>query len=87
MNWMILIYPITMFVVLLMGAYGLDPTKKYRQVLINILTQVKELTPDNIDQIIDMILSGLEAQGLNKDSRIAKKMIAEVRGQVVTKRR
>lgn len=86
MNWMLLITPIVIFISLLVGAYKLDPTGKYRQVLINVLTQVKELTPDNIDQIIDMILSGLEAQGLNRDSKIAKKMIAEVRSQIVTKR-
>lgn len=86
MNWMLLIYPITVFVVLLIGAYKLDPTGKYRQVIINVLTQVKQLTPDNIDEIIDMILSGLETEGLNRDSKIAKKMIAEVKSQVVTKR-
>ena len=82
MNWAVLIYPITVFVVLLIGAYKLDPTGKYRRVVVNILTQVKELTPDNVDEIIDMIIEGLANEGLNPKSKIARKMVNEVRAKV-----
>jgi len=80
MWWVALVFPITVFVCLLVGAYNLDPTGKYRRVVVNILTQVKELTPDNVDKIIDRIIDGLNVEGLNPESKIAKKMIGEVKG-------
>lgn len=86
MQWMALIFPITVFVCLLIGAYNLDPTGKYRRVVINILTQVKEITPDNVNTIIDQIIAGLTAENLNPESRVAKKMIAEVKLQARMRR-
>jgi len=86
MWWMALVYPISVFVALLIGAYGLDPTGKYRKVVINILTQVKELTPDNIDEILDMIIDGFERENLNPSSLLAKKVIMEVKSQVKGKK-
>jgi len=67
--------------VFLIGLY-LDPTGKYRRVLVKILTEVKEVTPDNVDAIIDAIIKGFEQAGLNPNSRIAKKTISEIRGRV-----
>jgi len=86
MNWTIWIYPIVAFVVLLVGAYKLDPTGKYRRVVVNLLIQIKELTPDHIDDIIDQIIEALKAERLNPESKIAKRIIAEVKKDIRNKR-
>jgi len=74
-----IVYIIAVVIALIIGAYEIDPTKKYRNVVIDILERVKELTPDNIDKIIDKIIKGLKAEGLDPESRTAKKIIKEVR--------
>jgi len=47
-----------------------DCTEKYRQVLTDVLTQVKKVTSDNIDKTVDMLLSELETKGLMHDSKL-----------------
>ncbi|MHA1286153.1 MAG: hypothetical protein ACTSPB_01995 [Candidatus Thorarchaeota archaeon] len=80
-NYLPLIFLISYVVAFLIGFY-LDPTGKYRRVLIKILADIKEVTPDNIDAVIDAIIKGFEQAGLNPNSRVAKKMISEVREKV-----
>jgi len=60
-------------------AYRYDPSGKFRKVIVTCLEQVKEVTDDNVDEVIDMIISALERKGLNPNSRVAKKLIAEVK--------
>jgi len=74
-----IVYIIAVVVSLLIGAFKIDPTRKYRQVIIDILEKVKEVTPDNVDAIIDRIIKGLEAEELDPNSLIAKKLIKEVK--------
>jgi len=74
-----IVYIIAVVVSLLIGAFKIDPTRKYRQVIIDILEKVKEVTPDNVDAIIDRIIRGLEAEELDPNSLIAKKLIKEVK--------
>jgi len=80
-NYLPLIFLVSYAAAFLIGLY-IDPTGKYRRVLIKILTEVKEVTPDNIDAVIDAIIKGFEQAGLNSNSRVAKKMISEVRERV-----
>jgi len=77
-----IVYIIAVVVSLLIGAFKIDPTRKYRQVIIDILEKVKEVTPDNVDAIIDRIIRGLEAEELDPNSLIAKKLIKEVKDAV-----
>jgi len=56
-----IVYIVAVVIALVLGAYGIDPRKKYINVVIDILTKVKEVTPDNVDKIIDMIIKGLQA--------------------------
>ena len=56
-----------------------DPSGKYRKVIIACLEQVKEVTDDNVDAVINMIISALKREHLNPESRVAKKMFSEVR--------
>ena len=50
--------------------FRVDSTEKYRQVLSRVLGQVKQVTSENIDKTVDMILSGLEEAGLKHDSEL-----------------
>jgi len=77
-----IVYIVAVVIALVLGAYGIDPRKKYINVVIDILTKVKEVTPDNVDKIIDMIIKGLQAEGLNPESKAAKQLIEKVKGKV-----
>ena len=65
-------------VVLLIGLY-IDPDKKYQRVAYYILERVKEVTPDNVDEILTMIQRAMVEQGLNPNSRAGKKVLKEVK--------
>lgn len=70
---------IGVIVAFLIGVFKVDPNKKYRETAISILTHIKEITPDNVDEIIDLFIKGLKNAGLNPESKIAKDEIAEIR--------
>lgn len=62
-----------------LAAFKIDPDRKYRNVVIKILTQVKDVTPDNVDEVIDLIIGALEGEGLNVEKKVVKQIILEVR--------
>lgn len=66
-------------VAMLFAAYGIDPVRKYRDIAIKILTAVKDVTPDNVDWVIDLFVKALKAEGKNPESKAAKKIISKVR--------
>ncbi len=63
----------------LLAAFKIDPDRRYRDVVIRILTQVKQVTPDNVDEVIDMITAALEGEGLNVNRKATEQIIVEVR--------
>ncbi|MHA1226130.1 MAG: hypothetical protein ACTSPV_05240 [Candidatus Hodarchaeales archaeon] len=82
-----LTYPIVVLITLLLSAYKIDPKKKYRNVIVKILTDVKEVTPDNVDVVIDLIIKGLQAEGLNPESKVAKELTNEVAKCALSKKK
>ena len=74
-----IIYIVSVVISLVIGAFKIDPKKKYRGVAIDILKKVKEVTPDNVDAVIDEIIKGLQAEGLNPESKVAKEIIDEIK--------
>jgi len=72
---------IGIIVAFLLGVFKIDPNKKYREAAISILTHIKELTSDNVDEIIDLFIKGLKNTGLNPESKVAKEEIAQIRQQ------
>ncbi len=66
----------------LLAAFKIDPDRKYRSVVIKVLTQVKQVTPDNIDDVIDRINSALEGEGLDVNKKAVSRIVLEVREDV-----
>lgn len=82
-----LIWLVVVVVSAILAAFKIDPDKKYRNVVIKVLTQVKEVTPDNVDTVIDQIIAALEGQGLDPKSKRGKEVVAEVKSEVSLKAR
>jgi len=74
-----LIWLIVVVVSAVLAAFKIDPDRKYRSVVIKVLTQVKDVTPDNVDEVIDLIIGALEGEGLDVEKKVVKKIILEVR--------
>ena len=66
-------------IAVVLAALKIDPDRKYRDIAIKILTAVKDVTPDNVDMVIDLIKKGLKAEGKNPESKAAKEIISKVR--------
>lgn len=66
-------------VAVILAALKIDPDRKYRDVAIKILSAVKDVTPDNVDKVIDLIVKALEAEGKDPESKAAKQIISRVR--------
>ena len=79
MDWTSFAWLAGVVIALLLGIYKIDPNKKYREVAISILTHVKEITPDNVDKIIDLFIEGLKNAGLDPESKVAKDEISQIR--------
>lgn len=79
MDWVQFAWLVGLVVAFLLGVFKVDPNKKYREVAVKILTQVKELTPDNVDEIIDLFIKGLQAENLNPEAKAAKEVKEEIR--------
>ncbi|GAI97060.1 unnamed protein product [marine sediment metagenome] len=68
-------------VAVILAAYKIDPDRKYRDVAIKILSAVKDVTPDNVDKVIDLIVKALETEGKDPESKAAKEIKEEIRVQ------
>lgn len=79
MDWVQFAWLAGLVVAFLFGMFKIDPNKKYREVAVKILTQVKELTPDNVDEIIDLFIKGLQTEGLNPEAKAAKQVEKQIR--------
>lgn len=77
-----LIWLVVVVVSAILAAFKVDPDRKYRNVVIRVLTQVKEVTPDNVDTVIDQIIAALEGEGLDPKSKRGKEVVAEVKSEV-----
>jgi len=66
-------------IAMVFAAYKIDPGRKYRDIAIKILTAVKDVTPDNVDTVIDLFIKALKAEGKNPESKAAKEIISKVR--------
>ena len=77
-----LIWLVVVVISTILAAFKIDPDKKYRNVVIRVLTQVKEVTPDNVDTVIDQIIAALEGEGLDPKSKLGKEVVAEVKSEV-----
>lgn len=74
-----LIWLIVVVVSSMLAAFKIDPDRKYRSVVIRVLTQVKDVTSDNVDEVIDLIIGALEGEGLDVEKKVVKQIILEVR--------
>jgi len=64
-----------------LAAYKIDPDRTYRDIAIKILTAVKEITPNNVDKVIDLFVKALKAEGKNPESKAAKEIESNIREQ------
>jgi len=70
------------FVTALLGIYKVDPDRKYQKCVYKILEGVKEVVPENVNEVIEMIQKAMQDAGLNPDSNLAKKAIDQVKENV-----
>lgn len=66
-------------IAVILAALKIDPDRKIRDVAIKILTAVKDVTPDNVDFVIDLFIKALRAEGKNPESKAAKEIISKIR--------
>ncbi len=74
-----LIWLVVTMIGVILAAFKIDPDKKYRSVVIRVLTQVKDVTPGNIDEVIDLIIGALEGEGLDVEKKAVRQIILEIR--------
>ena len=74
-----LIWLVVVVISTILVAFKIDPDRKYRAVVIRVLTQVKDVTPKNIDDVIDLIIAALEGEGLNVEKKVVSQIILEIR--------
>ena len=68
-------------IAVVLAAFKIDPDRKIRDVAIKILTAVKDVTPNNVDKVIDLFIKALEAEGQNPESKAAKEIESKIREQ------
>jgi len=66
-------------IAVVLAALKIDPDRKYRDIAIKILTAVKDVTPDNVNFVIDLFIKALRAEGKNPESKVAKEIISKIR--------